>query len=57
MSDWTDTVIHHDADGWWFWDETGSDRVGPYFDEAQCRSALMSYCKWLDECENRTGET
>lgn len=32
-----------DASGWYFWDETWTDRHGPYSTEAEARTALQSY--------------
>lgn len=31
-------------DGWYFWDETWSDRFGPFHTELECRLAFAKYC-------------
>ena len=40
--------VHHDEGGWWFWDETEANRLGPFVDEVAARKALAAYCEWLD---------
>ena len=37
--------IHQENGQWYFWDETWSDRVGPYETEEKVREALKRYCK------------
>ena len=41
---------HHqwERTGWYFWDETWADRIGPYYTEEACRLALAGYGVWLD---------
>ena len=31
--------------GWYFWDETGADRHGPYESEEEAEKQLDRYCK------------
>lgn len=37
--------VHEHAGAWWFYDETWSDRVGPYISAQAARIALDSYCR------------
>jgi len=37
--------IHCYDEKWWFWDETWSDRMGPFDTEEQTEEALRQYCK------------
>lgn len=30
--------------GWYFWDETWADRIGPYITEEEARKELRRYC-------------
>jgi hypothetical protein len=34
--------------GWYFWDETWADRIGPYETEEEAREKLAKYCIQLD---------
>lgn len=36
--------IHQENGRWYFWDETWSDRCGPYDTEEKCREELERYC-------------
>lgn len=40
--------VHKENGGWYFWDETGADRVGPFDSEVQARDALKAYCEQLN---------
>ena len=40
--------IHKDAEGWWFYDETWSDRVGPFSSQEEARAALGRYTDFLE---------
>ena len=40
--------MHKDEEGWWFWDETWSDRVGPFTTEGEARSTLGKYYDFLE---------
>ena len=40
--------VEEDVTGWWFWDETWADRIGPYKSEEDAREALELYCKYLE---------
>tara|TARA_R110000737_G_scaffold34196_1_gene52575 strand:+ start:519 stop:692 length:174 start_codon:yes stop_codon:yes gene_type:complete len=38
---------HHivkETDGWYFWDEAGLDKYGPYRDREEARVKLHIYC-------------
>lgn len=39
--------IHHDDEGWWFWEETWAHRSGPFTTEQEARQALDEYCEQL----------
>jgi len=41
---------HHrdQPSGWYFWDETWADRVGPYASRSECEAALASYTEVLN---------
>lgn len=41
--------IHQDDEGWWFWDETWSDRYGPFINEEAARHELKIYVQNLEE--------
>jgi hypothetical protein len=42
--------VHMDPDGsWWFYDETGAGRYGPYPDDATARRMLSDYIAWLNQ--------
>ena len=44
--------VHQIKDGtWWFWDEMGLGRFGPFEDEKTARTVLGYYCHWLDTGE------
>lgn len=34
--------------GWYFWDETWSNKHGPYETEEQARARLKEYLVWLE---------
>lgn len=36
--------VHKEKDGWYFWDETWADRIGPYTTEEEAREQLEKYC-------------
>lgn len=40
--------VEEEVDGWWFWDETWADRIGPFSSEKIAREALDKYCRYLD---------
>ena len=44
MSD-DDRHIVKDHDGWWFWDEIGLHKYGPYRDKKEVKIMLQRYCK------------
>lgn len=33
--------------GWYFWDETQADRIGPFDTEQHAKDTLDEYCHWL----------
>jgi hypothetical protein len=37
--------IHSDGRGWYFWDETGADRYGPYATREIAKQAMDDYCR------------
>jgi len=37
--------VHEHDDKWYFWDETWSQRVGPYDTKAKAAEALVRYCE------------
>lgn len=42
--------VHMDADGqWYFYDETGAYRYGPYTGPNEARSGLQEYTAWLNQ--------
>jgi len=32
-------------DGWWFWDESGAYKHGPFDTETEARNDLAEYCR------------
>jgi hypothetical protein len=44
--------VHYFEGKWWFWDETWSERIGPYWTIGIANDALKDYCKSLHESEN-----
>ena len=36
--------------GWYFWDETGADCVGPYESRKDAEKALQDYAEYLNTC-------
>ena len=40
--------VHEDSEGWWFWDETWADRLGPFDTEEEARVALDKYAHSLE---------
>ena len=43
MSD-NDKHIVEESDGWYFWDEIGQEKYGPYKDKEEARVMLEEYC-------------
>ena len=44
-----DKHIVEETDGWYFWDEVGSNKYGPYKDIEEARNMLDKYCvEFLD---------
>ena len=39
-----DKTVHYHNKRWWFWDETGMHRHGPYETHAECIKDLNHYC-------------
>jgi len=49
-SDFSPDPVYQDESGaWYFWDETGADRVGPYATQENCRRALHDYALSLGD--------
>lgn len=40
-------VVHEEDGFWYFWDETGADRMGPYDSQDEARAELVDYCQYL----------
>ncbi len=40
--------IHEEAGQWYFWDETWSERLGPFDTEEIARNKLKAYCERLN---------
>ena len=40
-----DKHIVKEKDGWYFWDEVGMGKYGPYIDKEETRNMLHRYCK------------
>jgi len=40
-----DKHIVEETDGWYFWDEVGMGKYGPYIDKEETRNMLHRYCK------------
>jgi hypothetical protein len=40
--------VEFDEGQWWFWDESWSQRLGPFESEAEARDVLRDYCEWLN---------
>jgi len=48
-----DKTIHYHNKKWWFWDETGQHRHGPYETHAECVKDFNHYCNvYLGEPED-----
>ena len=43
--------VHEENGQWYFYDETWSDRLGPYESEKKARRKLKEYINWLDSKE------
>ena len=49
----TDPIIHQHDGKWWFWDETGMHRHGPYSSYEETKKNLNHYCHvYLGESED-----
>lgn len=44
------------APGWYFWDETWANRIGPFPDEATANLECEKYARWLDGDDRDTLE-
>ena len=40
--------VHRYEGKWWFWDEIGVDRIGPYESPQEAKNGLDFYCACLD---------
>lgn len=48
----------HDAFGWYFWDETWANKIGPYESYEEANAALHAYIKELNyESSTNSGST
>jgi hypothetical protein len=52
-----DEHVFERAGQWYFWDETGSEYLGPYKTQEAARNGLLGYAKWLDELDAETSRT
>lgn len=41
-------IFHTEGKGWFFWDETWADSLGPFKSLDDARVALKDYVRWLD---------
>ena len=41
--------IHKYNGMWWFWEETQTERMGPYATRKHAEAELEKYANWLDE--------
>lgn len=48
--------IFQDGDGWWFWDEIGWDRCGPYSDRLTAEKAMGRYFDSLLALQGHDGK-
>lgn len=47
-NDLPDTPLHQEDGKWYFWDETWSDRYGPFDTEEKAKEELAKYAVYLD---------
>ncbi len=48
--------VHQGRDGkWYFWNETYSDKIGPYETNEECKRKSMEYIDYLDLREKEEG--
>ena len=54
--EWNPDPVKFEDNQWWYYNEVWTDRVGPFGSEAEARTALAEYVKYLDgkEVENET---
>ena len=48
MNAWPDSHIELEGDAWYFWDETESERYGPYATHDEALTALLNYAKSIE---------
>jgi len=49
--------VHQDRDGkWYFWNETYSDKIGPYDTISECKRKSREYVDYLDLEEEHDNE-
>lgn len=41
--------VHFDTNGWYHWDETWTNRAGPFSTEEAARENVSAYVRWLNE--------
>lgn len=48
--------VHYENGVWYFWDETWTDRVGPFISQEEARQEMDRYCREVlgipDQCNN-----
>ena len=48
--------VYQDKEGkWYFWNETYSDKIGPYETNEECKRKSMEYIDYLDLREKEEG--
>ncbi len=47
LKDFEDNTVHIFENEWWFWDEVGADRHGPYTTIQDAIRGLYAYCETL----------
>ena len=45
--------VHKEDGKWYFFDETWSDRFGPYLSEEEANKKLKEYCEYLNLTNER----
>lgn len=46
-----DNPVHFDDGNWWFWNETWTDRYGPYETEQEAIKMCKDYAYYLEGCD------
>lgn len=51
----TSNPVHFHEGQWWFWDEVGLERMGPFSTEEQANEGMEEYCVEVLGYKNRKG--